>query len=299
MTTARAHKRSTDIGPVALKARDVHFEWDDVPLQWMSKDPLASHVISAINLLLPTGERFFVTTFKEALGDVTDAEVRDAMIGFMGQEAVHAETHDKVLWEFLDKHGVDPRPFVKQVDFVFDTINTVARRLPAPARSRHLVGRLAFIAGIEHFTAVLGDWVLNADLESFGADATMADLFRWHGAEEVEHRSVAFDVASNFGAGYVQRYAMFVVGSGGLLVLVIRGTKYLVRHDPTLPNYGYPRVLIEMTRSMSRGSLPKWRSLAAASVRYLRPGYTPEIEGNTSQATAYLAKSPTAKAAQG
>jgi predicted metal-dependent hydrolase len=160
-----------------------------------------------------------------------------------------------------------------------------------------MVERLAFIAGVEHFTAVLGDWVLNADLESFDADATMADLFRWHGAEEVEHRSVAFDVASHCGAGYFQRYAMFVVGSGGLLVFVIRGTKYLVRHDPSLPNYGYPRVLIEMTRSMSRGSLPKWRSLAAASVRYLRPGYSPEIEGNTAQATAYLAKSPTAKAA--
>jgi predicted metal-dependent hydrolase len=282
-----------DIGPVVLRPRDVHFEWDDVPLHWIPDEPLASHVISALNLLLPAGERMFVTTFKEALGEVTDPDVREAMIGFMGQEAVHAETHDKVLWQFLDRRGIDPRPYVAQADFIFDSITSLGRRLPAPARMRNLVERLAFIAGVEHFTAVLGDWILNADLESLGADPMMTDLFRWHGAEEVEHRSVAFDVASHFGMGYAQRYYMFVLGSGGLLVTVIRGTKFLVHQDPTLPNYGYPRVIAEMTRAMSRGALPKWRALAAASLRYLRPDYTPEIEGNTAQATAYLAKSPT------
>ncbi|MCW2497837.1 metal-dependent hydrolase [Jatrophihabitans sp.] len=286
-----------DIGPVALRPRDVQFDWDGVPLHWMPGEPVATHVINALNLLLPAGERMFVSTFKEALAEVTDPEVREAMIGFMGQEAVHAETHDKVLWQFLDRRGIDPRPYVAQADFIFGAIGAAAKRLPAPARYRNLVERLAFIAGIEHFTAVLGDWILNADLESFGADPTMADLFRWHGAEEVEHRSVSFDVATHFGMGYVQRYVMFVLGSGGLLVTVVRGTKFLVHQDPTLPNYGYPRVLAEMTRAMSHGALPKWRSLAAASIRYLRPDYTPEVEGNTAQATAYLAKSPTAQAA--
>ena len=297
MTAVRGSSAKPDIGPVALRARDVHFDWDGVPLHWMPDEPLASHVISAINLLLPAGERFFVTTFTEALEHVEDESVREAMIGFMGQEAVHAETHDKVLWEFLEANGIDPRPYVAQADFIFDTILAIAHRLPASARMRNLVERLAFIAGIEHFTAVLGDWILNADLERFGADPMMADLFRWHGAEEVEHRSVAFDVATHYGAGYVQRYIMFLAGSGGLLITIVRGTKFLVHRDPTLPDLGYPRVLVEMTRAMSRGALPKWRQLAAASVRYLTPGYSPEIEGNTAQATAYLAKSPTAQAA--
>ena len=294
---AKPARQAADIGPVALRPRDVHFDWDGVPLHWMPTEPLASHVISAINLLLPAGERFFVTTFKEALEHVTDESVREAMIGFMGQEAVHAETHDKVLWDFLEANGIDPRPYVAQADFIFDTIMTVARRLPAPARMRNLVERLAFIAGVEHFTAVLGDWILNADLERFGADPTMADLFRWHGAEEVEHRSVAFDVASHYGAGYVQRYVMFIAGSGGLLITIVRGTKFLVNRDPSMPDYGYPRVLVEMTRAMSRGALPTWGQLAAASMRYLKPRYSPEIEGNTAQAVAYLAKSPRAQAA--
>jgi predicted metal-dependent hydrolase len=287
----------TDIGPVALRPRDVHFDWDGVALRWMPNEPLASHVISAINLLLPAGERMFVATFKEALAHVEDEDVRESMIGFMGQEAVHAETHDKVLWEFLEANGINPRPYVAQADFIFDTIMSFGKRLPAGARFRDMVERLAFIAGIEHFTAVLGDWILNADLEKFDANPMMVDLYRWHGAEEVEHRSVAFDVATHFGMGYVQRYVMFVAGSGGLLVTVVRGTKFLVHEDPAMPNYGYPRVLVEMTRAMSRGALPKWRGLAAASLRYLRPSYTPEIEGNTAQATAYLAKSPTARAA--
>jgi hypothetical protein len=52
-----------------------------------------------------------------------------------------------------------------------------------------------FIVGIEHYTAVLGQWILDAhQLDEAGADPAMMDLLRWHGAGEVEHRSVAFDV---------------------------------------------------------------------------------------------------------
>jgi predicted metal-dependent hydrolase len=45
--------------------------------------------------------------------------------------------------------------------------------------------RVADVAAIEHFTAVLGEWVIqNKGLEYAGADDNMLDLLRWHGAEE-------------------------------------------------------------------------------------------------------------------
>ncbi|EJO52149.1 metal-dependent hydrolase domain protein [Burkholderia multivorans ATCC BAA-247] len=48
------------------------------------------------------------------------------------------------------------------------------------------------IASLEHFFGYLGNGVLNAHgLDAGKADPTMVDLLRWHGAEELEHRTVA------------------------------------------------------------------------------------------------------------
>lgn len=57
----------------------------------------------------------------------------------------------------------------------------------------------------------MGDWALNADLEKFGADPQMLDLYRWHGAEEVEHRAVAHEVATYFGVGYFRRCISMII----------------------------------------------------------------------------------------
>ena len=40
------------------------------------------------------------------------------MRGFIGQEAVHADTHERALHEFMERQGVDPKPILKQVDYV-------------------------------------------------------------------------------------------------------------------------------------------------------------------------------------
>ena len=61
------------------------------------------------------------------------------------------------------------------------------------------------IAAIEHYTAVMGDFALNCTWDDYGADPTLVDLFRWHGSEEVEHRSVAHEVAVYFHDSYVRR----------------------------------------------------------------------------------------------
>jgi hypothetical protein len=54
------------------------------------------------------------------------------------------------------------------------------------------------VAALEHFTAALGQWwIQNRGLDYAGTDPVTLDLLRWHGAEEVEHRSLVFDVYQN------------------------------------------------------------------------------------------------------
>lgn len=290
-------RKFTDPGVVALHARNVAFDVSRTPVQWIGKDPFASHIISAINFLLPEGERWFCETFNEALPLIEDEELREAVRGFIGQEAMHAQAHDEVLGDLFRAHGFDTAPMVGVAERVFQQI-LGPRNLPtAAARHRHLVARLALIGGIENLTALLGDWVLSAPLEEYDADPAVLDLFRWHGAEEVEHRMVAHDVAEYFGVGYVQRSGSILIAYAGFFLLLARVAHDLVRQDPDLPDHGYARVWFEFVRSGNRGTVPSLGRIAWSAALGLHPRFTPEWLGNTAQAVAYLAKSPAARAA--
>ena len=74
-----------------------------------------------------------------------------------------------------------------------------------------------------------------------------------------------------------------------------RGTRYLMRNDPTAPGRASLR---GYRRAAKRGLLPTGRQLAREIRPYFRKSYHPSETGNTEQAVAYLASSPAARAAE-
>ncbi|WP_367043657.1 metal-dependent hydrolase [Streptomyces sp. Je 1-332] len=281
--------------------RRVSFDWERTPLHWIPDEPTATHVINVLHLLLPAGERWFVKVFKEGLPLVTDQVLLRDVKGFMGQEATHSVQHAHVL-DHLAAQRLDTAAFTKYVDFLFEKLLGEKPPLGAPIPTQEwLRFRLAVVAAIEQFTAVLGNWVLHADgLDHAGADEVMLDLLRWHGAEEVEHRSVAFDMYQHCGGDGLPRYARRIAGmtvtAPVMLYLWVWGTAYLMRRDPRLA--GRLRYSLgEHNRAVRKGLLPPWRELGAAIPRYLRRSYHPSQEGSLRRAVEYLAESPAARAA--
>jgi predicted metal-dependent hydrolase len=282
--------------------RHVSFDWRGTPLHWIPDEPTATHVINVLHLLLPAGERWFVRVFKEALPLVTDPELLHDVKGFMGQEATHSVQHSAVL-SHLSEQRLDTGPYTRRVDFIFERLlgDEPPWWVPIPA-GRWLLWRLAFVAAIEQFTAVLGDWILRAEaLDRAGADGVMLDLLRWHGAEEVEHRAVAFDMYQHCGGAeplrYIRRAVVMAIAAPVMLWMWIRGAAYLIRHDPRAGARRYsPRA---HGRAVAKGLLPTWRQLGAAVPRYWRRSYHPSQEGSLRAAAEYLASSPAARAAAG
>ncbi|MDN5757060.1 MAG: metal-dependent hydrolase [Tomitella sp.] len=295
MTTASHNHVGTEPGRVELRARNVRHDWSRTPLHWIADDPYASHAISALNFLLPEGERMFCATFHELLPLIGDEPLRRDILGFIGQESMHAETHEAVLHAVYGAQGIDPAPLIRQSEFLFRTVVGPRQGQSTRRAQQHLLERAALIGGLEHLFAFLGDWILNSRLDDHGADPEMLDLFRWHGAEEVEHRNVAHDVVAHLGVGYVRRNIAMVIGVAALLALILRNTKYLVREDPSLPSTGYPGLARHLWRSMRRGTFPRIPSLLRSAAICLRPGYTPESVGSTAQALAYLSTSPSTR----
>jgi predicted metal-dependent hydrolase len=289
----------TETDDLVLQARDVHFEWDELPMHWIPNDPFSTHVLNVLHLLLPAGEEWFVETFKQALPFIDDEKLRDDVVGFIGQEAMHSNAHAGVL-EHLKKSGLDPTPFTEQMNWIF--FKVIGPRPVTSARSKnYLVERLALIAAIEHVTAFLGDWVLNADgLDRAHVHPTMLDLLRWHGSEEVEHRSVAYDTLRYFDKREVRRVRTSLIAGPMMVYMWMRGTRFLMANDPELQGDSAKRrrpTPVKWWRAAKKGTLPSAIELTVRFSHYFHRDYHPSHEGSTEQAVAYLATSPAAQAA--
>ncbi|MFI0353242.1 metal-dependent hydrolase [Actinomadura sp. 9N407] len=281
----------------AIVPRRVKFDWTGTPLHWIPGEPVATHFINTLHLLLPAGERWFVHVYKQTLPLIgeDDVQLRKEIKGFMGQEAVHAYSHQGVLDHQMLERGLDPRSLTRRIEWLFKVILGDRPPFPVISRRRWLNLRIGIIAGIEHYTAVLGQWILDArELDEAGSDATMMDLLRWHGAEEVEHRSVAFDVYQHVSGAYWRRFGTFFIGVLALPLAVYFGAAYLCAKDPEL--HGVRPRIRDYRRAVRRGLLPSNRFMIRAARTYLKRSYHPSAECSTQKALDYLATSLAARA---
>jgi uncharacterized protein len=297
MLRPRRFEHEVDPGPVQIQARKVAFDLADVPLEWIPGHPVASSMINLFNVVLPAAEHWFVEALDEALPMVRDPKLADDIRGFSGQEATHAAAHEDVIREFLIGNGLDPSPILDTVEYMFSKVLAPKPFKDPQRRLSNLCERLWLIAAIEHYTAVLGDFALNSSWDEYGAHPTMVDLFRWHGSEEVEHRSVAHDVAVYFHNSYPDRIWAMALAATAILYFFQRGTWYLLKSDPATDIGWWTMQRLRMADS-KLGLLPEFRTLFGANtLTYFRPSYSPEDMGSTAQAVAYLATSPAARAA--
>ena len=279
---------------LVLEARDVEFDWAALPFHYVPDEPLATHVLNVLHLLLPAGEEFFVEVFKKTLPLIKDDQLRLDVQGFIGQEAMHSQAHRGVLDHFAAR-GVDVTPFTDQIKWLFDKL--LGDKPGRSARRQHswLLEQVAFIAAIEHYTAVLGEWILDSPkLDRVGADPVMLDMLRWHGAEEVEHKAVAFDTMKHLRGGYWRQVRTQLVVAPVMLLLWIRGVRFLYSVDP----YLRPGTKLRWRgyfRAARRGLVPGPLRLVWVVKDYYLPGFHPSQLGGLERAVDYLAVSPAAR----
>ncbi|MDI3314411.1 MAG: metal-dependent hydrolase [Mycobacterium sp.] len=292
---AGPHDAPLDHERIVLQARDVEFDWATLPFYYVPNEPFATHFCNVLHLLLPAGEKWIVEVFTTALPLIQDDQLRLDVQGFISQEAMHSRAHAGVLGHFAAQ-GIDVTPFTDQIRWLFDKLLGERPRWGPRRRQKWLAEQVSIVAAIEHYTAILGDWILDTpQLDSLGADPVMLDLLRWHGAEEVEHKAVAFDTMKHLRAGYWRRARTQLLVTPALLWLWIRGVRFMYSVDPHLPPGTTPRwrdYLDAARRGLVPGPVRFLRVIAA----YYRPGFHPSRLGGVGRAVDYLARSPAARA---
>ncbi|POM22284.1 putative metal-dependent hydrolase [Actinomadura rubteroloni] len=285
-----------------IRPRRVSFDWTKTPLHWIPGDPVATHIINSFHIVLPEGEKWFIQCVKDARPYIKDEQLLEEIKGFIGQEMVHARSHQGVLDQILSANGIDVSKITEAAakGNADRPAQMAALKKKNPrAWRRRLRFELAAVASIEHYTAVLGQWLMEDDrLDKAGIDPTMLDLLRWHGAEEVEHRSVVFDVFQALGGRYPTRVLAWVVSLFFLYWALIGGSLYLLKQDPTVKRVSLPRVLIAYRRSVRRGHVPGiFKLLLGEAPIYLKPSHHPSQICSTPKALEYIHRSPAARSA--
>ena len=277
--------------------RMVRFDWSDTPLHWVPDDPFSTHMINVLHLLLPEGERHFIKAVLEASSLVDDPELEAAIKPFIQQESWHAWAHQIVL-DHLAEQGIDTKPYTDRLGRVLSiTLGDPPKWFPPALKRWWLYRRLADVAALEHYTAMLGQWVLtNRGLDYAKADPMMLDLLRWHGAEEVEHRSLVYDVFQHVSGNYwIRAFSMFFT-TPLFIAWWVAGARYLMAQDPTIDQKWRWRDWLWAAREYR---LPgPWKLMVTTPVRYLRPSHHPNDEASTQMAVDYLNYSPVAQAAR-
>jgi uncharacterized protein len=150
---------------------------------------------------------------------------------------------------------------------------------------------------MEHFTAIFGQWVLDADhLEEMGMHPMMLDLVKWHGAEEVEHRAVVYDVYQHVDGSYARRARTAILASTSIAILWYLTAFDLASTDPSTKK-GKPWPW-QFVSAVARGIIPNGLSFLTEIPVYLKPGFHPSQMGNLDKALHYLATSPAARDAE-
>jgi hypothetical protein len=254
-----------------IRPRDPTLAFDDsIPRYWLDDNGYATHVSNGFQILFPAGERFFVRSVRHFLPLVDDPALAAQVRAFFRQEGAHAREHEH-LAVLLTAQGFRVRPLLRAYE-----------RLALGPFERHAppVLRLAVTAALEHFTTLIAEDSLR-DRYLDRAHPTMRALLFWHAAEEIEHKSVAYDVLARVSPSYALRMAVLAT-----ILLGTMATFYLVAQDPEL---GIGRIFRER-RALHRrkgNALARvmWKGIRA----YARRDFHPSQSDNLHLANEYLA----------
>jgi predicted metal-dependent hydrolase len=194
---------------------------------WHGDSAFRTAFFNAMSMLFPLGEKFFIDSVRAFRNDIKDDVLLAEITAFQGQEAIHRLKHQEYNELLCRVRGYDlaefEKPALKRLAWVRENMSA----------KRQLAGTVAS----EHITAIMADDMLRRGDSLVGADDAIADLWRWHGVEETEHKAVAFDVyMAVCGSTKIRRRAM-LMSTFFFYKDTFRNMCIMLKHDGKLWNF--------------------------------------------------------------
>jgi predicted metal-dependent hydrolase len=195
--------------------------------EWLDNNAFLTAVFNGMSISFPAGEKFFIDSVRHYRDQITDPVLKEHIKGFCGQEGFHRREHQRYNEALCNARGYD----------LVKLETKLTKRLAWAQKNLSPLSNLAITVAIEHFTAVLAELLLKPDSIMNKADPAMRELWRWHAAEEMEHKSVAFDVFKAVGGPESLRVSVMKRASFFITLELTRAVFYILRKDGRLFNF--------------------------------------------------------------
>lgn len=180
----------------SLTVRAPDFEFDAGKVIWPNA-PEVSVIFNAMSTSTPVVEKFLNKVMMAARKQIgpESPELREEIDDFVRQESNHYRIHAR--WnELVEQAGLHLDPaFEEAFDAEFRDM----------LKNRSLTFLTAYCAGFENFTLFFARYLFEEGGALFKDGDSIGDLWRWHFAEEWEHRKVCHDGFAAISGNYFMR----------------------------------------------------------------------------------------------
>ncbi|EKF74709.1 hypothetical protein A11A3_06793 [Alcanivorax hongdengensis A-11-3] len=280
MTTATIHqyvpKAAAQKPDVPIRHMDFQFDPKDLDDTFFRNTELASAYFEALSIFLTFGEDLVIDTARYHRQFVKDPELKRLVTALIGQEAIHSKMHNEFN-DVLAKHRFPVPLYRFLADKVFEHgFKKLSNRM-----------QLSLMAGIEHFTAVLAEYMMKHE-EIFyeSQDEKQRALWMWHMLEESEHKDIAYDVFQELSGDYGLRMRGFALAAFTIIFLIpVSASLIPVMRKPR--NLLSPRYWNDVRRSLGLLAGPK-DGVYGSTIKHLLDYTRRDFHPSDHDTTAYL-----------
>jgi predicted metal-dependent hydrolase len=205
-----------------ITVRHMPFEFpEEIDPVFIENDHQRSFAFVAGSLLLPYLEPYLIRSMKAAEKHVTDPEILAGLKGFAAQEGQHYRIHMRF-------NAAVRRAGFPGLEALEKELSDDYQRF---TNTKSLRFNLAYAEGFEAITmnmihSMMGDHGLGEDLPDY------LEMIQWHFVEELEHRTVAFDVYNHVCGGYLYRLFVGAWAQWHFIRWIHRVTQYMLSVSP-------------------------------------------------------------------
>lgn len=207
-----------------IQVRHKNFEFpQETERYWLANSAFKTHLLNSLTIMLPDIEQYLIHNVKNRIKHIDSLWLKQQAQAFIGQEAQHSRQHSK-FWDNLHFFN-----------YKFDTYLSFLRAiLFKTLESRLSISlNLSVSAGIEHLTTLIAEYALESDFMA-EAEPNLKQLFEWHAFEEIEHKTVVYDVLQNTTKNYLIRIVGLFISNILVLFFLIWGLVILLYKDKKL-----------------------------------------------------------------
>jgi predicted metal-dependent hydrolase len=210
--------------------RKVNYNYN-IPIRkdryWAENNPILTHFFNAFQSTFPEGEKLFIQAALDGAaslqkkGELDHIFKRD-LKKFIQQEALHSQQHIKwtnalINYGYNGLESYDLR--LKRFRIFSKKYFPLSLRLAITAAAEHYTASLAYL-----FTYIRPDILIRLPLQFRG-------LLLYHAMEELEHKSVCFDLYQNLSGSYIIQLFGFLFVTLDLIINVYIRIRYLLKRD--------------------------------------------------------------------